>query len=1272
MRVRRRTTRRALCLGATVLASVVGAGCANGRPARAPSALAAARGAAEGSTDGEAVGRWALSEMLAPGGTATGAAAARKKLDALGPSSRGMLASFARAVIDETRGDPRLAADAYVATLAAAAASPDEDAPLIGWYAARHLINLRESVTDLFAHDRSALEGLMARPGHLGWRTVADLEDWRAIEVHESAERTGEAYDDEVVRRMGCARGVSLAGPFGRGVEADRARTFDAEGMQPWPRAWAPDPVRGNVPHILSTTQKTCLAVADEQVQDGTFYAEAYFVSRGDRELVIAVQGATEVWVDGVKVLSRGIDDWGSWQRFGAHVEVGAGRHRVVARTMTPAASVRLLNPDGTAAGVETGPAHGAPYGVEPPRVLDDPNPLEGIVQGLVLGDESFAATPIRAAVAAYAAHVDQMDDVAAAIIEPLVTPEDAGPLALELAATFLAADPVLPEDLRVPRSRALRDRALARDPGMWRARLASLLDAVDEHGAAEEIEPLRRLADDVQGEPEILEDLAQLYGRLGWRGDQMHALASLAKRFPDDVSALHAYLDVVDDDGDAAEADAIAARITKLDPDSEVELDRAMARHDYKAALAELERLKKRRPDRAEIVSRMADILARSGDPRAAADELEKTLEKHPLDVQARFRLADRASAAGDAGALRRALAAALQAGANTDDLRAAIDLVEGATDLEPYRTDGMATVREFQAWEASGHHMDGTAARVLDYAAIWVHEDGSSEMLEHEIQKIQSQEAVAAEAETEPPAGLVLHLRVIKPDGRVYEPEPVAGKPTLTMPHLEVGDFLELEHVTRQAGDGARGRQYQSPHWFFREADKGYWRSEFVVVTPADKPIEIEVRGKVPAATAATVGRFVERRWRVDLSPPAEMEPQSPPITEFLPSVRLGWGVSLAATLDHLVDLARDDTPLDPRLRRMATDIVKGVPASAIDERARRLYRWTVEHVQDGKETDGRRVITGSSGSRQAAFRYLLRLLGIDGELAIAKDGLATPPVGPMSEVEQYESLVMRIATEHGPRWLTVRDKFAPFGYIPAELREQPAIRLVAGTPTEVVHAPGATDGVTYEGRADVRLDGSAALDLVLTFEGDRAIAWRNALDHIPDAKLYDFVEREVVAPSLDGGHVRDIKVVGADSRDEALVMRLAVEVPELAKPTASGLTLRPPFVPPLAQLASLPERHTPLLRRTSWHAQVRVQAVLPDSVKLPAVLPRGEARDGAARVVVSDAVNGHAISFDRVVDLPAGRVAPGDEYASWQKFIRDADTLLSRNVPLGRATQ
>jgi tetratricopeptide (TPR) repeat protein len=1223
------------------------------------------RASARSSSNGEVVGLWALSEMLVPGGSAEQAAIARQRLDAV--AHDGMWASLAMGVIDDAHGDPQSAAASYVRTLVAASQSSEEQAPLVAWFAARHLIGLRGSVADLYARYRGTFDGLLQHPTRMGWRSVAELEEWRAIEVYDKAERTGEAYDAEVVRRMGCARAMRLAGPFGHGGALDRQRDFPAEAPTPWPAAWPADSMRGSVPHVLPVTMTRCSAVADEQIPDGIFYAETFFATAGERDLVVAIQGAVKIWVDDVLVLERQVDDWGSWQRFGAHVLVGEGRHRVLARLLAPATSVRLLNPDGTTAGLDTDGDAAKPRALGPARRLADVNPLDAYVRAAARESEHLAASPVDAALAAYAAHAEQMDDVASTLIGPLVQPPDAAPLALEMASLFVSGDAALPEDARGPRGRGLRDRALARDPRLWRARLSSILDGGEQHGLGEAVEPMRKLAEDVRGEPEVLEQLARLYGRLAWRGDQVRALSDLAARFPDDTTALHAYLEALDANGPASEADRIATRLKRLDPDAEIDLDRALARHDYASAVVELERLKKRRPDRKEISARIADVLARSGDPSAAARELERALAKHPLDSQARFRVADTQYAKGDRSALRHALATALQVGANAGDLRLAIDLVEGASDLEPYRQDGRSIIRDFEAWERGGHHMDGTAARVLDYAATWVHDDGSSEMLEHEIQKIQSQEAINSESEIEPPSGLVLHLRVIKRDGRVLEPEPVAGKPTLTMPHLEVGDYVEMEHITPQAGDGAKGHQYRSPHWFFREADKGYWRSEFVVVTPGDRNLEIETQGKVPPPAVRQVNTFVERRWRVDLSPPAEVEPESPPITEFLPSVRVGWGVSLDATLARLVDLAEDDTPLDPRLRAQASSIVSGTAPGALDERARRAYRWVLEHVQDGKESDGRRVVTGGSGSRQAAFRYLLRLLGIESHLALVKNRLATPPIGKMSEVDEYDALVLRVSTEHGVRWMTVRDKFAPYGYMPAELRDQPAIVLLPGMPRDVVHAPGAVDGDVYEGRATVREDGSASLDLTLTVSGNRAIAWRNALDRVAQAKLYDFVERELIAPAFDGGHLRELKAEGQEELDQPLVLRVHADVPRMAKPTKAAVALAPPFAPSLSALASLPERHTPLLQRRSLHTEVRLRVVLPDSLKLPAGLPTGEVKYGEGVVRVRDAVDGHTIAFDRVIDLPAGRVQPGEEYASWQRFVRDADTLLTRDVSL-----
>jgi hypothetical protein len=198
---------------------------------------------------------------------------------------------------------------------------------------------------------------------------------------------------------------------------------------------------------------------------------------------------------------------------------------------------------------------------------------------------------------------------------------------------------------------------------------------------------------------------------------------------------------------------------------------------------------------------------------------------------------------------------------------------------------------------------------------------------------------------------------------------------------------------------------------------------------------------------------------------------------------------------------------------------------------------------------------------------------------------------------------------------------------------------------------------------------MDGGARLELTITFKGSRAIAWRSALEQVPPAHLYDFVERELIAPSFDGGHVREMTTEAKDVPDEPLVMRLHVDVPEFAKPTPTGLSLHPPFSPHLAQLAALPSRHTPLLRRSTWRTRVRVHVVLPESLKMPAALPRQERREGGTVVVVGDAVRGHTVDFDRVIDLPSGRVEPGAPYTAWQAFVQDADTLLSRDVAIGK---
>jgi hypothetical protein len=558
----------------------------------------------------------------------------------------------------------------------------------------------------------------------------------------------------------------------------------------------------------------------------------------------------------------------------------------------------------------------------------------------------------------------------------------------------------------------------------------------------------------------------------------------------------------------------------------------------------------------------------------------------------------------------------------------------------------------------------MEAGAVRVLDYGVSWVRADGSSRMLEHEIIRVQSQEAIGKMAEQRIPRALVLRVRVIKKDRSVLEPEFVADKPTLTMPHLEVGDYIETEWITSTRGDGRDGAAYLGPHWFFREADIGYWRSELVVVSPKDRPLTIETSGPVPEPEVTERGFIVVRRWRVDRSPAAVIEPGTVPIRELLPNVRAGWGISLDWRLRNLVDAFEDQSVPDPRMRRIASRIVQGVPAAQHEERARRLYRWILANIERGDERDGRRIVVGRSGDLGFCFLYLARLLGLKAEVAVVRNALGQPPNGPISEAESFDDFVVRVVAPSGDLWLTVRDRFTPFGYLPAQLRGQPGFLLTAGTPKIKTSATGAFDGVVHEGTGMIRPNGSAVLALTRQFVGKYAIALREGIEQLPEARLHDAVESQLLAPDLPGVSLVDVAVRDRDDLDKPLTLQMNVEIPDFARRSAGELVLEPPFSAKIAEIAAMPERRTTLLISEASRVEVRLRVTLPEHATVVTRLSPRELRDGARSVLVNDRVEGRELVIDRVFDIPAARIRP-EQYGKFHQFAREADQATHQEI-------
>jgi len=1213
------------------------------------------RKSAEASPDSALVGRWLLAELIAPGGSTARAARAKARLEQLG--KKDMVGEFALGLEASSHGQFSVVSDHYLQALKAARESNDERAPFVAWYAAHQAVAFRHTAKDLWQRWKPFVESTLKDPRNIGWRAREELVDWWRLEAYQEAQK---GFDDSAADFHGCASKLRIAGPFGRNVASDALRSFPAENPGPWALRWDPDPAVSEAPRVLAVKRTGCSFSIDEPVGPGLYYAETYLDLPEAEEVLIAPQSTFAVWVDDQLVLRKDPREWGVWTRLGVRVKLARGRHRVLLKMGEAQAVVRFLRPDGRPLGAAVSDDPTSPYSVVPPEVVPGANVFDAFIKNGTLLDPG---DDLLRFAGAFLANLEGQGDVASVMLEPLLKDSTrATGIVLDAAAGFGSADPIFAQSQRRDLTRALRESAIRKDTKLWSSQLALALWEAEKSGMTEGVRRVSTLVDTFPDVPDILTALAGMYNELGWTSENSSSVRELAKRFPDDPDALTAAVSAFDAIGDSKTADALVERIKKLDRDSEIVLSRALSQQDYPTVLAELKRIAVRRPERKDIAERIYDVMVRAGNEKETWNKLEAMIKKEPRNARARLDLADARYASGSHDALVRALVDAVQNGAPTAPLEQALDLVEGSSELEPYRLKTQPLIDEY---EKSGTVLPGTAARVLDYAAFWVHADGSSRMLEHELIRVQSAEAITSMAEQQLQGGLILHLRVIKKDGKVLEPELIEGKQTVTMPHLEVGDYIETERIESNPGDGQRGLNYSGPRWFFREENIAYARSELVVISPKQKPLSIETRNDVPAPEVTENGPLVVRRWRVQNSPAAPVEPFGAPITEFLPSVQLGWGVSLNDSLRSMSDAVADLSPVDPRLVRIAEHIVEGVPEGSRTERAKRLYRWILANVQEGDESDGRRVVIGKNGNQWRGYITLCRALRIPVNYAVAQNRLSLPPSGPFSEAMLFTQPLLRVSAEREPIWLSFAGKYTPFAYVSAEARGMPAYVLSEDKPVAAkVPAAGAQDNVRYGGKVQLNADGSADLELEQSFFGKYAMGLRNALSEIPEEQLRDVLESRLLGPELRGLELKSYALDHFDDLDSPLVIRAKARIPAFAQRSGDMLLIAPPFGPRVSQLAALPQRQTPLLMAEATHREINLQLILPKGAVLVNDLAPATINDGDRSVQVADVAKPGEVSLVRVVNLPAGRVQPKD-YPRFLSFARRADDALSQSV-------
>lgn len=1215
---------------------------------------------AAGSSDPALIERWFAAELLEPKGLPKEAKRARARLEQLGgaKSARGELAL---ALDDHFHGRLKLAPGRYLkAAQKARLEANNPDAETLAWTAVHYALDLKRNDPKLWDTYKDWVKQILAEPQYIGWRARGELADWWINETRRDGDPPGkESANERAAREFGCVKELRLAGPFGHGASRDLYRNFPAESPGPWPQRWTAEAGIELPPSQIVTERNGCLFTNKEPVNDGVFYVETYLDLPVARDLIIAVQGVRSLFIDDYPVLERDTRMFGVWPKFGVRVRLEAGRHRVLGRLAGPTTSIRVVEPNGRPANVKATTDARAPYAIQRPTLGADPNVVTRFVDDGQVKDPGDAL--LRFAGASLAEEEGQ-SDAASVLIEPLIEkPDQATGTALLLAARFAEQDPLFEESQLRDIIRALHEKAQAHDPELWEPALALALFKAEQAGAKEGIRTIEKLTETHPEVPGVIGSLVRLYRKLGWEPEYQGAVERMLKLFPSDPDSLGTGIELLDARGRWDEAEALVKKIRELDGDNEIALRRALAREDFKAALEELERLKRRRPERKDIVERISDVMERAGNVDKAFEQLASVLAKRPKDAGVRRSMADHELARGKNDALRQAIVDAVQAGADTEGLEDALDLVEGMTDLEPFRMKAEPLIA---AYEKSGRELPGTAARVLDYAAFWIRADASSRMLEHEIVHIQSTEAVREFSEYRPPRGDILHLRVIKPDGRTFEPEIVPSKPTVTFPHLEVGDYLETEVIVRFEGDGQHGRSYLGHSWFFREEKLSYDRSELVIVSPANRPIVVESRANAPPPTVEKRDGLIIHRWRVDASPAASSEPYRPSAREVMPNVRVGWGADYALRLREFLDVTAMMTPIDPRIKKIAQRIVEGVPNRPL-EQARKLYHFVTENVEEGDEVDGRRIITGRRGNRWRGFVELCRALDIPYAFGVAKNLLEPPPAGPFDKMNEYSELVLRVGKAPKTVDLTIGEKFTPFGYLPADIRGSAVYLLNTDPPKLGKLTEGATvDTFNTDIVGRLAKDGSATLDITQTFTGKVAIVLRNIVSQAPETQLRSFIESKLIAQALQGARLVKYDIGPRTKSDEPLVLKTRVEVPRFAEKVGGALVMSAPFTPRLQALGALATRETPMVLDDSSDQSLHLELELPDGAKVGNLPGPRQMTSGDREVTIKDRVEGKKLILERRTKIPAGRVSLA-EYPKFAEFARDAGSALASEI-------
>ena len=1021
-----------------------------------------------------------------------------------------------------------------------------------------------------------------------------------------------------------------------------------------------------------------------EPPEGDLFYAvsELTLAQGGDYLLWIEGAAALEVRVDGQVAMSRVPYPRESPRAQTAQLRLGAGKHQLLARWSRSEGTrfrVSLVRGDGAPSDqTSAAPAELSGWRAPSPCALGvtcaappawrDPKDLKATAAALL---EKDPGDPLAAFLLARAAMGDDRT-VSRTAVEKTVTLTASGAPALALRSQQLLHDPEVPD--RIARGKALSDLldAVRKNPEFLRARLtAAALERESERydDAAQDLDkaeavlreakaplPPRLLASrarllEARGNPAGARLKAQAALQAGpGRCDTLQLLADLARRdgSPDDqkrrTEALIPCLDglpaaalLARDRGDLLRAEELLRLSAALRPAQPARLELLAevqaARKQVPSAVTSVRAAAALSPRNPEPLRRLAGFLELLGETKGATDARKAALRLTPGDLQLRQQLA----------------------------------LDEGAKLLSWTDRDAAALAKARAEVPAGS-----SAVRLLDYGAVQLFPDGGGVERVHTLARVLDKKGVGKFGEAQIPADAqVLHLRTLKADGRVLEPESIPEKEGISLPGLEPGDAVEIDYLRGLAPRGPELKGFSPGAFYFRDDETPLAESTYEVLAPA--PFEVDAHNlTLPPDAVTREGEGQRLRFTVRNVAPLSPQPHSPGEAEIMPWLQIGAGAGQKQLVLSMADWAL----LRTRQGNAAQELARRAAGKSPEETARQIHAAVSQAVR-GRSTGSElsssaaHVLAQGRGNRLLVMKAALAAAGIPAHLVLVRTFAVDPATYRFPRGDLFAYAVLRIDLPSGPAWLDPAYRLAPFGQLPAFARGQEA--WVVPEPGEEplqIRTPAALPG-EKEGRVvslDLTLDAAGAAKGQGRDEhfGFEAASLKDALERL------DRDQRKQAVEAMLGRGLRGISLetLSADHESDqggSATLQYGLHL-DLARRDGEQL---------FAPSSLLPSR---MVRRWGGAAE-RTVLLLVDSQeqntsRSSIALPAGKhLRKAPAPVALATPFGAYRWSareqdgklvIDESLDVPQQRVAPG-QYAAFMDFARAVDDAQSQELLL-----